>query len=809
MISPPGESDGGQGRSTPPCRTAVLAIETDYEYTAALFGGNADAAAAYVATLLGSVSAIYTRDLNVRLQVGYLRLWATAADPWTSADMGAQLGEFQAYWNANMTGVYRHLAHYLSGRPLGGGVAWVGVMCHPTYGYSLSSLNGYFPQPIVMNHGANWDLMVTAHELGHNFGAPHTHDMTPQVDNCANGDCSVAPNGTIMSYCHFCPNGLGDVRMEFHPRSINETMLPHLAAACTLTGAPLDGSALWFDGGGDVVSVPSLGNSLPRNEVTVECWIYADDAWQRSAFGLNPDGANNRIQAHVPWSDGHVYWDFGNIGAGGRLSYAPPVSIVGSWQHFAFVASQSGNFMRIYRNGVLEAEKVGMRTFLGGNFEFRMGSLGTGNFLRGKLDEFRIWNVARTSQQIADNYGQVLNPAQQTGLAYYWRFEEGAGTTTTDLVAGQVATVSGPAWINTDDCLADTGRCLLLDGSCLEVTQAACGYFGGSFQGTDVHCDGGPYPQPGACCLPVASGLCAYLFENDCHAAGGSFAGEGTNCDSVGPLAGHAVDFDGADDRVQLGNGTSINFAGAITMEAWIRPDSSQGTRNILVHGGATVPPRETGLRINGGAYEVFSFDGSTHRASYPIPVADLGRWVHLAGTHDGSTWRLYSNGVLAAQTTDAVGAYAAGLQWALGSRPNAVERLFVGSIDEVRLWNRARGATEIATDYTRSLVGNEAGLRGYWRLDDGTGTTTVDSSPFGNTGTLVNGPSWRVTDACAVPCLGDLNGDGQVALDDLTQLLGNFGESAATPAQGDLDGDADVDITDLSLMLSRFGVVC
>lgn len=800
---------GPQPRDTPPCRTALLAVETDAEFTSARFGGNAEAAAAYVATLVGSVSAIYTRDLNVRIQVSYLRLWETPSDPWTGADMNAQLGEFQAYWNANMTGVQRNLAHYMSGRGLGGGLAWVGVMCHPTYGYALSSLNGYFPHPIVMNHGANWDLMVTAHELGHNFGAPHTHDMTPQVDNCANGDCSVAPNGTIMSYCHFCPNGLGDVRMEFHPRSINETMLPHLNAACSLTGAPFDGTALWFDGANDYASIPAFGDALPRNEVTVEFWIYPDDTATRSAFGLNPDSAINRFQAHVPWSDGRVYWDLGNINLGGRLAYTPPVSLAGRWHHFAFVASQAGNYMRIYRNGVLEAQKTGMRAFIGGNFEFRLGALGAGTFFRGRLDEFRIWNVARTDSQIAENFDHVIN-APQPGLLYAWNFEEAGGSTATDAASGRVLTLNGPSWSATDDCLGDLGQCLFFDGTCLVTTRAACGHFGGSFQGEGLTCDGGPYPRPGACCLPSSDGLCALLFENDCIAAGGLFAGEDTTCAGVGPIEGAALEFDGVNDRVRLGNPASMNFAGPITIEAWIRPDSTSGTRNILVHGVTSVPPRETGLRLNGDAYQIYSFDGSTRGASAPVDATDVGRWIHLAGTYDGAAWRLYRNGVLAAESASAVGALTTNAEWGLGSRPTTSDRVFDGQIDDVRLWNVARSGAEIAANLGHALTGGEAGLVGYWRLDEGTGTVAGDSTANGNNGTLVNGPAWHALSGCPVGgCTGDLDGDGAVSLADLSALLAHFGDGAAAAEEGDLDGDGDVDLSDLATMLANFGREC
>jgi len=137
-----------------------------------------------------------------------------------------------------MTGEVRSAAHFLSGRALGGGVAYVEALCYPEYDYGLSAnLSGFFPYPVENNNAQNWDLMVMAHELGHNFGAPHTHDMSPPVDGCAFGDCSVVPNGTIMSYCHLCDGGLANVRMELHTRTVYETIIPFLdvLAECDLT----------------------------------------------------------------------------------------------------------------------------------------------------------------------------------------------------------------------------------------------------------------------------------------------------------------------------------------------------------------------------------------------------------------------------------------------------------------------------------------------------------------------------------------------------------------------------------------------
>lgn len=223
-------------------RRAVLAIETDWEFTGTLFGGDTNASGAYAATLIGAISEIYVRDVDTQLQIGFLRLWEDSNDPWTaSQDTADQLLQFRSYWNSQMTHVARHAAHFLSGRGLGGGIAYLQGLCATNYDYGLSAnLNGYFPYPLEDNHPQNWDIMVVAHELGHNFGAPHTHDMTPPIDNCAYGDCSVTPHGTIMSYCHTCSGGMRNIELHFHPRIIDEQILPYIESGvdCDLSAGP-------------------------------------------------------------------------------------------------------------------------------------------------------------------------------------------------------------------------------------------------------------------------------------------------------------------------------------------------------------------------------------------------------------------------------------------------------------------------------------------------------------------------------------------------------------------------------------------
>ncbi len=66
----------------------------------------------------------------------------------------------------------------------------------------------------------------------------------------------------------------------------------------------------------------------------------------------------------------------------------------------------------------------------------------------------------------------------------------------------------------------------------------------------------------------------------------------------------------------------------------------------------------------------------------------------------------------------------------------------FQGQIDEARIWNTARSLSQIQVTKNNE-IGATAGLLGLWHMNEGSGTTTADSSGGGNPGTLTAGPTW------------------------------------------------------------------
>lgn len=267
------------------CRTVEIAVETDFEYTNVIagFGGDPAASAAYITTLFGGINEIYMREFSTQVVVSYMRVFSTDTDPYPPmTNVPNRLDEFQAEWNAHQAGVDRNLSHMLTAARVGGvgGIAYLSVVCNTEYGYGVSGyINGFFPYPLENNNRQNWDIVVTSHEIGHNFNAPHTHNTEPPIDLCAYGDCTQAEHGTIMSYCHTCPAGPGslggmlNIALDMHPRIINEFVLPFLdylatEQICSLGGdgpmitqnpadteAPVGGTAMFGVG---VTGAPTL-----------------------------------------------------------------------------------------------------------------------------------------------------------------------------------------------------------------------------------------------------------------------------------------------------------------------------------------------------------------------------------------------------------------------------------------------------------------------------------------------------------------------------------------------------------------------
>jgi len=240
--------------------------------------------------------------------------------------------------------------------------------------------------------------------------------------------------------------------------------------------------------------------------------------------------------------------------------------------------------------------------------------------------------------------------------------------------------------------------------------------------------DEGAVTAPSPASYPtLANSGSAGISANGTLVWGGLSAQNGNGYSGMG-AGDKSVFLDGANGYVKVGTSAGLDFTGQITMMAWVKPTAKNFFRDIIARGwdGANA---ETFLRISrGGAnsgygstnfYEVGTTDqGVTvySSAGFRMPEGDIGNWVHIAGTYDGSAWTLYRNGQPVATVTTANGALITTNDWTIGAQANAdiggdfsvpggISTFFPGNIDEPAIFNTALSAANILAIYNSAEV--------------------------------------------------------------------------------------------------------
>ncbi len=163
----------------------------------------------------------------------------------------------------------------------------------------------------------------------------------------------------------------------------------------TWTSDAVHGSVLTYDGGSDYIPM-GTGRLDMSGAITIAFWNYvaAADVQQSSAFGgFGTDSNFDRCQAHAPWIDNSLYWDYGDIFGNGRISAAYAVYL-DKWTHVALVSEGIGGaFKAIYLDGLLAAS-AGNSDGPSGPVVFDMGRavLFATEYHIASMGDFRVYN---------------------------------------------------------------------------------------------------------------------------------------------------------------------------------------------------------------------------------------------------------------------------------------------------------------------------------------------------------------------------------------------------------------------------------
>jgi hypothetical protein len=155
-----------------------------------------------------------------------------------------------------------------------------------------------------------------------------------------------------------------------------------------------------------------------------------------------------------------------------------------------------------------------------------------------------------------------------------------------------------------------------------------------------------------------------------------------------------AATFDGVDDTVTADTETGLAPGSAFALEAWIKPASLPAAGAFA---SIATRPEAYSLQFNGPLLEwtIMPADKTRKRLQAPANTIQAGRTYHVVGSYDGTTSRLYVDGVQVASmalTTPA----AAGSGFSIGSWMGFPGEFFKGTIDEVAYYDRALTGVQV-----------------------------------------------------------------------------------------------------------------
>ena len=457
----------------------------------------------------------------------------------------------------------------------------------------------------------------------------------------------------------------------------------------------------------DVVYNPGIASKV----FTVEFWVQPSAATVGTATSFDATGAcplsNFNPNYYGGARVGYLFylaptgkWNFRlGLSSGYAVNIVATTGLAqaGVWQHIA--ATYDGSVAKLYANGVLIGSANSLASVTG-------WVPNTGSFLRIGGTPLSGDNQPLTADgQTAPPYSQNSGTSNSGNRGFDGLIDEVAVYTNVlpaTSIAAHYAAAATPATY---------GATILADGP--------TGYW---------NFDEPAITRPPASTFPIASNSGSLGSAADGTNMWGAVAAQPGPSYTGFPVGGTAVTLDGELGYVSVKDAPGLHFTGNITLSAWVKPAADDYIREIIAHG-FDGNASETFLRIirgygygDGYYYEVGTCDGELGEfydsVLVPIPPGDIGQWVFLTGTFDGSHWNLYRNGVLGGTLPAYVSTVTPGYAdtgavdvtntWTIGSRalpPEASGYNFAGSIAHAAIFPSALAAADIFALYNAAQV--------------------------------------------------------------------------------------------------------
>jgi len=482
----------------------------------------------------------------------------------------------------------------------------------------------------------------------------------------------------------------------------------------------VDGStALSFVGPSDRVEVPNAASLNPSNALTLEAWIRLDGrGTTQTIIDKAYTSHTSPYYQYLLLADNRIRelrFDIALNGVRWVVTSSGANLLPGTWFHVAGV--YDGSSMKVYVNGVLKgSQNVGAATINSYNTALYIGKHRNLDYEKftGVIDEVRIHRRALAPGE----FNLIASVPTPPALVANFAASDGEN--------GQ----STLTWTNPSD--SDLAQVVVLrktgsyptshtDGT--TVYDNASPTPGGTVSTTDTGLTNGTTyyyaafsrdtgnlwndtVQAGSnadtATPSLASGPVGYWRFNE---GSGTTANDSSGTGNHGTVYGAswtssvdgstALSFVGPSDRVEVPNAASLNPSNALTLEAWIRLDG-RGTTQTIIDKAYTshTSPYYQYLLLADNRIRELRFDIALNGVRWVVTSSGAnllpGTWFHVAGVYDGSSMKVYVNGVLkGSQNVGAATINSYNTALYIGKHRNLDYEKFTGVIDEVRIHNR------------------------------------------------------------------------------------------------------------------------
>lgn len=566
--------------------------------------------------------------------------------------------------------------------------------------------------------------------IGNGGGSYTNNDFNGAIDDVRLYNRALTPAEVRQLY-NWAPGPVGWWKMDENAgTSINDSS-GNGNNSTTWTGATWTsgkfGSGTAYNGSNQVVRIAESTTTdlgATTDSYTVGAWFKTSTDFSASAAIIEKaTGGTFPFVLYINSSE-KACFAVRDGATGPSICYAATTVNDGRWHYITGVRNVFTDTAYLYLDGVMVNSTTDTTTTTAvNNDDISIGN-GSGSYtgedFTGSIDDARIYNYARTPGQIVEdmNAGHPA-PGSPVGSALgHWKFDEGA------------------------------------DNTCSGGVNDVCN--SGS-QGTNI--DGA---------------------QSNMAAPGTSSSGR-TNAGKFGK----ALNFDSSDDVINLGSNAAIDDlpATGMTISAWIYPTSAgENSLGFIMtksstNGGTAGSPTPTNgwfLRMNSTTSLMFAVDGSTDLIrTTNTSLVTQNAWNHIVVSWDGvittaASVHIYINGIEASYATITNGASRvsdASSTLYIGNDTTGA-RTFAGTIDDVYLYNFGLTIDQIKVLYNQggaavmSAVSTDSSLNasfasqreycppgntegncggsndpspvGYWKLDENTGSTAIDSSGNG-----------------------------------------------------------------------------